>query len=480
MSIPVLNEVPVPDASSVTVFPLGGLQRIGMNWTLYGHNGRWVLVDAGIGFPDVEEFGTDSYIPDPSIIESLLPHLDGLVVTHAHEDHIGAIDRLWPHFVNCPIYATPFAANVLWRRFDDRGVGNLVDVVSFPLGSDFQVGPFTFSSVELTHSAPEPAGFLIEVTGRPELNTRIMHTGDWKMDEFPLIGNGVDYDRLEGFRQRQVTALLCDSTNAARDLERTSEADVRQGFVDIMKEAKGMVVVACFGSNVARADSAISAAEETGRVIAMGGYSLRNNYETALNLGLIKPRKALVKDAFALKGASRAGMAIIGTGGQAEGNALLRRMADGTDTRFPKLQSGDTVIISASKIPSRVEAIDALVKKLRVKGVNVYSSDTGGLKNGVVHVSGHAGIDEIMEMHDIIDPRFVIPVHGEKEHLEAHHILAKAGGRDSVHGEDGRILRVTSDNIECIGQMDVSLMPLQTNEKGERLIYEPGTGLILT
>jgi ribonuclease J len=224
-----LGRCPAPREGEILVLPLGGLGRIGMNWTLYGNSGRWLLVDAGIGFPGDDKPGVDALIPDPADLGYILERVDGLVVTHAHEDHIGAIDRIVPNVLDCPIYATPFASAVISRRLDEIGTLRNVDLRTFEVGSGFEVGPFSVRSIRMTHSSPEPVSLAISTDAGT-----VLHTGDWKLDPNPLLGLPTDEDALRDLGDVGLLALVCDSTNADRDLPITSEAQIRETFTRVM------------------------------------------------------------------------------------------------------------------------------------------------------------------------------------------------------------------------------------------------------
>lgn len=460
----ILSTLPEPSNEGITVVPIGGLGRIGMNWTLYGTKGRWMLVDAGIGFLQEDIEGIDAYIPDPIIFEDIKDKIDGLVITHAHEDHIGAIDRVFPETLDCPIYATPFASGIINRRLGERGIDD-VDVITFNPGDKFQVGPLTVDTVELTHSVPEPVGLYIQ-----HGDTSIFHTGDWKFDDCPVIGNGTDWDKLDSIGESGVTALVCDSTNAHKPLEKTSEADVREAFQEVFENVKSKVVVACFGTNIARVESAVNAATDAGRKVILGGYSLKANYKLAEQLKLVQPNRNILVHPSHAKGLDPEEIAIICTGVQGEKNASLYKMVqnDPQINRLPALETGDVVIMSSRVIPGNEEAVESLISMMESDGISVLTADD---KVGCypVHVSGHAGALEIEEMHDIIKPSFVIPVHGDTKHLDAHEKLSQT---DVVRGGEGTILHVTPNAVHKLGKIYVNVVALRSDEHGNRLPYK--------
>jgi ribonuclease J len=459
----ITDRFPIPDNKGITAIPVGGLGRIGMNWTLYGFDGKWILVDAGIGFLVENIEGVDAYIPDPLVFEDIKNKIDALVITHAHEDHIGAIDRVFPDILNLPIYCTPFTEGILRRRFEERGVMEDITINTFYPGDDFKIGKFSIETVELTHSVPEPVGLAIKAG-----DVKIFHTGDWKIDDCPVVGNGFDWNKLEKVANSGITALLCDSTNAHKPLEKTSESDVREAFQHVFEESNGMVVVACFGTNIARMTSAIHAAGESGRKVGLAGYSLRNNYKLAEDLKLVKPTRYVMDHISHLKGLDRREMAIVCSGVQGEKNASLYKMLKrDNNNKLIDLMPGDTVIMSSRVIPGNEENVEELIKIMKSERINVLTVDDK-INNYPIHVSGHAGSIEIEELHDIINPKFTIPVHGDEKHLDAHAKLSKA---EAIRGGEGTIFHITSENVNKMGRIFINIVPLTSDVNGNRLPY---------
>lgn len=419
-----------------------------MNWTLYGHKGEWVLVDAGSGFAPRDLPAIEAVFPDPTLLKSLLPRLRGLVVTHAHEDHIGAIHRLWPK-IKCPIYATPFATKALMARFEERGVDRAVEMKEMEPGGTITVGPFAIRSIRMTHSAPE----CVSLALKTEVGT-IFHTGDWKFDPEPQIGAPTDVAAIQRIGRDGVLAMVCDSTNAERPTGFSSEGDVARGFEKVFRESRGIVVVSCFSTNVARIASAMKAAAATGREVAITGRSLLRNEAIARQLGMLEHVPRPLARASHLRGLDRREMVLICTGAQGEANAALSRLSDGDDWRLPKIGAGDTVIHSARIIPGNEEDVHAVFDGLRARGARVLEREYKGLP---LHVTGHATSGEIAEMYGLAKPRFAIPVHGEKAHLEAHAEIARAQGADPfVSSAEGAVLAVDRDGVRKIGQIKMA------------------------
>jgi ribonuclease J len=415
------------------MFPLGGIGRIGLNWTLYGYEGHWVLIDAGIGFPDKGEEG-DFFIPDRFFIETIAPMVRALLVTHAHEDHIGAIHHLWPDHIRSPIFATPFASEIIKGRLRERNGLDKTEIRTFQPGQAIVIGPIRIDSASVSHSAPECVAFRLKMGG-----ISILHTGDWKDDPSPIIGKGLDKERLKQWGDEGIDYFVGDSTNANRQSERTSERDVLEGLIDVMSRSEGMVVVGTFGSNLSRVASAVSAAAISGRYSVLMGRSVKTAEDVGRKLGLLENVPFFINSPSHLQGLKRREMCVVCTGTQGEENAALWRLARG-DGGATSLQPGDTVIFSAREIPGREEAIAALKNALEQKGVKVLSCKSRSHNNYPLHVTGHACEAEIRDMHALIRPGMVIPVHGEASHCEAQATIAESLGIPSHVPEVGDIL----------------------------------------
>ncbi len=440
--------------------PVGGLGRIGMNWTLYGHDGRWVLVDAGIAFPDNDGSagGVDAFIPDPEALHRVVGRIDALVVTHAHEDHIGAIQHVFPRQITCPIWATPFAAAAISRRLEEAGTLDEAEIRTFPVGGAFRIGAFAIRSIRLTHSVPQAVALAIATPAGT-----VLHTGDFKLDPEPLISLPTDIEAIRAVGDAGLLALVCDSTNAERDLPITSEAQVRDSFRRIFANRPGTVVVCCFGTNVARAISACDAASRSGRQIALTGRSLRAHAETAEKLGILDSQDMLAEPSH-LRGLDRREMALVCTGTQGEENAALARLARRNDWRLPELGLGDTIIMSASVIPGNEAAVERVLEPLRARGVEVLTQSEAA-EGQPIHVSGHAGRAELAIMHRHARPRFVIPVHGTDLHLRAHASLAlDCGAQAAPVGADGVVMAVSAAGIKLIGRVEIPVIGISRDD----------------
>jgi len=395
--------------------PLGGAGEIGMNLNLFGYRGRWLMVDLGVTFGDPTIPGIDVITPDPEFIVERKDRLAGLVLTHAHEDHIGAVPHLWPR-LKCPIYATGFTASVLRRKLAEADLEDEARITPIEAGAPFDVGPFNVELVRLTHSIPEPNALLI----RTPLGA-VFHTGDWKLDPEPLIGAPVDEAALRGIGDAGVLALIGDSTNVFEDGRSGSESDVRKSLIDLVGRFERRVAIAAFASNVARLETIAAVAKATGRHAALCGRSLWRMNDAARENGYLRdwPRFLGEEDAAKLP---RHKVLIACTGSQGEPRAALARIAAGS---HPKIgfDEGDAVVFSSRKIPGNERAIARLQDMLVHRGVEVVTES-----EHFVHVSGHPARDELVDMYQWIRPQIAVPVHGERRHLHEPAICTNPAG----------------------------------------------------
>ncbi|MGH6881038.1 ribonuclease J [Hypericibacter sp.] len=442
-----------------------------MNWTLYGHAGRWILVDAGSAFvKNANENGC--FMPDPRSLRDVLPRLDGLLVTHAHEDHIGAIHHLWPR-IGCPIFATPFAATLLKSRLAEKGAQGKAKFRIFKPGASFKVGPFSIETVPITHSVPECVGMAIETKAG-----RIFHTGDWKFDPDPLLGNPTDFARLKRVGDKGVLAMLCDSTNAEREAGISSEAEVAKNLAEVFRTRRGKIAISCFATNLARLTAICRAARMTGRKVAIAGRSLEKAEAAGLEVGLLDDRHSILSDSRHLKGLDPHEIVLVCTGTQGEERAALAKLARGENWRLPDIGPGDTVIHSARAIPGNEAAIEEVMRLFRARHVEVLMGLDG---DKPLHVTGHASRGELKTMYELIRPQFAVPVHGEDAHLKAHGALAlECGARTATLTVEGDVLRVTRKGVEQVTKIRIRhLAALESS--GEKLVpFEGRVGMMAT
>lgn len=397
--------------------PLGGSGEIGMNLNAYGFGPpdarKWIIVDLGVTFGREDSTpGVDIILPDPTYLEEERDNIIGIVLTHAHEDHIGAIGWLWPRF-RAPVYATPFTAALVREKLKEHNLLEKVSLTEIPLKGHLKLGPFEIDFVTLTHSIPEPNGLAI----RTPLGL-VWHTGDWKIDPDPLIGETTDEAKLREMAEEGVLAMVCDSTNVLVEGTAGSEAEVRKKLTEVIAGCAGRVAVTAFASNVARVETALMAAKATGRTPCLVGRSMHRIFAAAKSVGLLQdaPQTIDEEDAGALDPEH---VLYLCTGSQGEARAALSRIARG-EHRHVTLREGDTVIFSSRVIPGNEAAIHDLQNAFLENGVELITAD-----DHFVHVSGHPARDELRQMYQWARPRIAVPVHGEKRHIREHVKLAQ-------------------------------------------------------
>ena len=431
--------------AELVFLPLGGSNEIGMNFNLYGYgppdDRQWIVVDLGITFGDLTTPGIEIILPDPTFIEEQRERIIGIVLTHAHEDHIGALPWLWSR-LRAPLYATPFTSFLIREKLREAGVLGEVDLTEIPLGGRFQLGPFDLELITLTHSIPEPNGLAIRTPLGP-----ILHTGDWKIDPDPLLGAPTDIDALTRLGDEGVLAMVCDSTNVFVEGESGSEADVKIALTDLIRTLKGKVAVGCFASNVARMDSVIRAAEASDRRVCLIGRSMHRMAAAAKSIGLFADISPFVSEHEAgfFPGES---ILYLCTGSQGEVRAALSRIAEGTHPHV-SLGQGDACVFSSRVIPGNEIPIRKLQNRLADRGVRLYTDRD----HPMIHVSGHPCRDELARMYAWARPRIAVPTHGERRHLLEH----KAFARDlqvpeQIAPKNGDMVRLAPGRAEIIDE----------------------------
>jgi ribonuclease J len=436
--------------NDLAFLPLGGTGEIGMNLNLYRCHGRWLAVDCGIGFGGAENPEVEIMTPDPAFIAERRTSLLGLVITHAHEDHLGAVAHLWPQ-LKCPIYATPFAAAVLRRKLGEAGLVSEARVTIVQPGGSFELPPFRLQFLPVTHSVPQSQALVI----RTPYGT-ILHTGDFKLDPDPLIGPPTDEAAFRAVGDEGVLAMVCDSTNAMVEGHSGSEAEVRASLSALIRPMKGRVAVTCFASNVARVESIALAARDAGRQVALVGRSLRNIEAAAREVGLLKGIPEFLQED-ALDVVPDDNVLILVTGSQGEARSALARIAMDTHKNVA-LGEGDTVVFSSRVIPGNERAIGTVQDNLIRRGVRLMTAD-----DHMVHVSGHPARDELRRMYALVRPTYSVPVHGEWRHLSAHAALAKEQGATPILLEDGDVLSLTGNRPEITDSAPVGRLALDGN-----------------
>ena len=456
---------PRPD-DELVFLPLGGSGEIGMNFNLYGYGPpdrrRWIVADLGVTFGGQDTPGVDVILPDPAFIEEHADDILGIVLTHAHEDHIGAVAWLWPR-LRAPLYATPFTAFLLREKLRERNLEDEVELNIVPLGGRIVLGPFDVEMVTLTHSIPEPNGLVI----RTPLGV-VLHTGDWKIDPAPLLGEVTDAATLRTLGDEGVLAMVCDSTNVFVDGRAGSEADVREELVKVIAAQTGRVAVACFASNVARMETAIHAGRAAGRKICLVGRSMIRMAAAARHVGMDVDSQGFISEAQASH-LPPDQVLLLCTGSQGEPRAALSRIADGSHPHI-RLGAGDSVIFSSRVIPGNDIAIRNMQDRLAERGVRLITDQ----EHPGIHVSGHPCRDELADMYTWARPKIAVPTHGERRHLLEHAAFARdLQVPQTVAPRNGDMVRLAPGRAEVIDEVPAGRIHLDagfmTPEDGEPL-----------
>jgi ribonuclease J len=433
--------------------PLGGSGEIGMNMNLYGfgppHARKWIMIDCGVAFGDLSTPGVEVICPDPAFILEDKKNLLALILTHGHEDHIGAVALLAPEF-KCPVYATAFTAKLVESKLEERQASVSLKVID--LGARLKIGPFDLEFVTLTHSIPEPNGVII----RTPLGV-VLHTGDWKIDPEPTLGPVTDSPTLRALGDAGVLAMVCDSTNVLSSGESGSEMRVKESLTKLIAAQPGRVAVTTFASNVARVVSVCEAAYAADRSVCLLGRSMLRVVGAARDVGLLPEGVKFVEP-------EQAGylppehVLYLCTGSQGEPRAALARIAR-DDHRDLVLGEGDTVIFSSKIIPGNERDIFTLINDLVELGVKVITE-----KDAFTHVSGHPNRDELKKMYEWVRPTYAVPVHGEARHLEEHADFALSlGVRDAIAPRNGDIIRLAPGEPEVIDEAPSGRLLLDGN-----------------
>ena len=443
-------------ASDLLFVPLGGSGEIGMNANLYHYDGRWLMVDLGISFPDESMPGIDVVLPDLSFIEQRRDSLAGLVLTHGHEDHLGAIPYMWSR-LRCPIYGSAFTLALLRRKLSENGNQDDIPLIEISPGTVTEVGAFSVEMVGLTHSIPDPTALAI----RCDVGT-VLHTGDWKFDAAPGLGNETDTERLAQIGDEGVLAMVGDSTNAMVEGRTGSEADAEAGLRDVIAAAKGRVAVTCFSSNVARFQSIVRAAQASDRSVAVVGRAIKRAISAAQEVGYLRDLPDFVREED-IDLLPRDNLVIICTGTQGEPRAAMAKIAAGVHESVT-LEQGDTVIYSSRQIPGNEPAIAKVQDALIRRRIDLVTDN-----DAPVHVSGHPSRDEMVEMYGLVKPRIAIPVHGTARHLVAHAELAETCQvRQTLLPDNGTVIRLAGkggdSEAEIIDNVKTGAL---THEKGK-------------
>jgi len=424
--------------------PLGGVGEIGMNLGLYGYgrpgHRQWIMVDCGVTFPGPELPGVDLVLPDIAFLAEQRRNLKAIIITHAHEDHYGALNDLWPG-LNVPVYASPFTAGMLEAKRAFEKSRSEIPITIFKQGDRINVGPFSVEAVGVNHSIPEPMALVI----RTQLGT-VVHTGDWKIDLEPSLGPLTDESRFRQIGEEGVLALVCDSTNALREGVSPSERQVSESLAKIIADAEGRVGITTFSSNVGRIRSVAEAAEAAGREVLLLGSSMKRVVDVARDVGLMEGVKPfLAEDEFGY--IPRDKVVVILTGSQGEPRAAVAKIAR-DEMRNVAFSAGDTIVFSSRTIPGNEKAINDIKNGLIEQGIHIITDS-----EALVHVSGHPRRTELQQMYQWVKPQILVPVHGEAAHLTAHAELGLQSGIPSVPRlRNGEMLRLAPGPAEVIDE----------------------------
>ncbi len=435
--------------SELVFCALGGLGQIGMNCYLYGTGPKtareWVMVDIGITFPEGEnDPGVDVILPDLRFIEDEHVNLKGIVITHAHEDHFGALIELWPR-LKVPVYATPFTAALIRAKLAEQGNKVRIPIKEIPVQGKFEVGPFKLEFVSVAHSIPEPQALVIRTA-----EGMVLHSGDWKIEERPFgTGTETDASRIRELSAEGVTAFICDSTNALREGRSPSETEVAASLAEVIGKCSGVVGVTIFSSNVARIHALWEAARANGRVLVVAGRAMHRMIAVAMETGHLPAEfKYVDQNQFGQLSPSRA--LVLCTGSQGESRAAVARIAAGEHPQI-KFSAGDTMIFSSRTIPGNERTVGKIQNQLVERGVKLVTDS-----DALVHVTGHPRRDELREMYSWVKPKLAIPMHGEARHLAAHAELAKQAGVPKVMiVRNGDIVRLAPGDASIIDEAPV-------------------------
>lgn len=442
------STAPAETGSELVFLPIGGIGEIGMNCYLYGLGPedarQWLMVDLGITFPEGEfDPGVDVILPDVRFIATDRASLAGIVLTHAHEDHFGAVAELWPR-LRAPVYATPFTAALLRAKLAEFGSVEEMQIIEVALNSRFKVGPFEIELVSVTHSIPEPNALALRTP-----HGLVLHTGDWKLDPAPFVGAPMATARLKEIGAQGVLAMVCDSTNAMRDGRSPSETDVAETLKTIIKGAKRRVAVTIFASNVARIQAVAEAARASGRQLVVAGRAMHRMISVAIATGYL-PSDFRYHDQQHFSYLQPDEIVVLCTGSQGEPRAALARIAEDQHPDI-RLDRGDLVIFSSRTIPGNERVVGRIQNRLVEMGCELLTDN-----EALVHVTGHPRRDEMRELYSWMRPRIAIPMHGEARHLAEHAKLAReAGVPEVVRIRNGDIVRLAPGRAEIVDEAPV-------------------------
>ena len=439
--------------NDLVFIPLGGSGEIGMNCNLYHYNNSWIMIDLGVMFGNSNLSSNELIMPNIEFLIKNNIKLDGLILTHAHEDHIGAVPFLYEKLGSFKIFTTSFTASVLKRKFDSFGIKEInIELLNY--SENKKIGKFAIETLALTHSIPEPNAIIIRTE---KLN--IFHTGDWKIDPTPLVGNPIDQEKLNDLKNEGMAIMVCDSTNVFNENPSGSENDVREELRQIFSQKiKNKIIITCFASNIARLETILKVSNEFNKCCVFLGRSIHRIYESAKENNYLKNFNNIVseKDSGSI---SEDNLVIVCTGSQGESNAALSRLVNDKN-KFIEIFNDDLVIFSSREIPGNEKKISELKNQLLKKKVRIIDS-----KISKVHVSGHPSKKELKQMYEWISPNTIIPVHGEFKHLSEHANFAKKCGiKKQVLVENGDVVLLENNNSRIIEKVYSGRILLKGNK----------------
>lgn len=431
--------------------PLGGAEQFGVNLNVYGYGGKWLAIDCGMGFADERHPGVDILLPDPKFLVEHKKDLIALIITHAHEDHIGAVAHIWPR-LKCPIYASPFTAAVLRKKLLENPACRDAEIIEIEANEKISLKPFTLTFTPVTHSVPDTMALFIETEAG-----NVVHSGDWNLDPNPTLGNPTEAEPFQKFGEKGVLAYIGDSTNAEVDGTSGSESDVERGLAELFREVEGRIAITMFASNIGRLRSVCLAARQTGRQVALLGRSLHTMTAAARDCGYLKDVPEFVsEDDIGYIPDEK--LIIVVTGSQGEARAQLARIARGEHQEIT-FKKGDTVIFSARPIPGNEREIIEVKNNLAASKVRIISPRE---THHTIHVSGHPARDEIAQMFQWLRPQSVIAVHGERTMLEAHAALALASQvPTAIVPNNGSVIRLSPGTPQVIDHIETGLLAVE-------------------
>ncbi len=439
--------------NDLVFIPLGGSGEIGMNCNLYHYNNSWIMIDLGVMFGNSNLSSNELIMPNIDFLINNNIKLDGLILTHAHEDHIGAVPFLYKKLDRFKIFTTSFTASVLKRKFDSYGIREInIELLNYD--ESIEIGDFQIETLALTHSIPEPNAIILRTK---KLN--IFHTGDWKIDPTPLVGNPIDQTKLNNLKNEGIDVMVCDSTNVFNENPSGSENDVRKELRQIFqKKNKNKIIITCFASNIARLETILKVSNEFNKCCVFLGRSIHRIYESAKENNYLKNLNNIVSEKES-SSIPEDNLVIICTGSQGETNAALSRLVD-DNNRFIEILKNDMVIFSSREIPGNEKKISELKNKLLKKNVNIIDS-----KISKIHVSGHPSKKELKQMYEWVSPNTIIPVHGEFKHLSEHANFAKnCGIEKQILVENGDVVLLEKNSSKIIEKVFSGRILLKGNK----------------